>query len=364
MPGDDQTRTRAEDEEAALQVLRGLPVTTRATRRTANYGFRRAQSMLADLYSREASEESSYAAESRIGYLEIPEPAPALEDFFPDGEAISRRRSPEMLADMRRRHAVAIEAHAERERARAAELEYAATVHARLMSEERAQGLREQAEMWPSDAMLSPGVAEIYGIENQVEAQNVAIDRIVGALNDVLARSLGTLERTKPGAALDSFEPRTPSARVIEALTQTELALDYQPAARAAYTSESRQIVIECELPTPAVIPSVRTYRYVKNRDRVTATMRSAAQIKTLYASVIAQLTLTFLARTFASDTEQAIDVAVFNGVVDTVDPRTGQPIRPCLITVRVTRETFAGLRLDSVDPMLCLNLDPPTGLM
>jgi HJR/Mrr/RecB family endonuclease len=352
LPGEDQARTRADEEYRALHVLRELPVTTRASRWHANHQFNRAQSLLADLHSREAAEESSFAAETRIGYLEVPEPAPVLENFFPDGEVISRRRSPEMLADMRRRHAVAIAEHAERERVRVAELEHTKSVHARLLSTERARDLQEQAEMWPDEAILSPGVAEIHGIEDQVEAQNDAIERVVDALAGVLAQSIEALENTTINA---DPEPSTPPARAMEALTQTKFTFDYWPAARAAYTSESRQLVIECELPTTAVIPSVKTYRYVRNRERVTATTRSAAQIKALYSGVIAQLTLTFLARAFASDIEKAVDVVVFNGVVDTIDPRTGQPIRPCLITVRVTRETFDGLRLDNVDPMLCL---------
>jgi restriction system protein len=57
----------------------------------------------------------------------------------------------------------------------------------------------------------------------------------------------------------------------------------------------------------------------------------------------------------FASDEGGAIDVAVFNGMVDTLDPRSGQPVRPCLITVRVTRDTFAGINLAHVDAQACL---------
>ena len=34
----------------------------------------------------------------------------------------------------------------------------------------------------------------------------------------------------------------------------------------------------------------------------------------------------------------------VFSGVVDAVDPHSGQPIRPCLIAARVTAEAFAAI--------------------
>jgi restriction system protein len=74
-----------------------------------------------------------------------------------------------------------------------------------------------------------------------------------------------------------------------------------------------------------------------------------------LYSGAIAQLTLLCLKTIFDADSEQHIDVLVLNGVVDTKDPRSGQPIRPCLITVRVTRDTYNDLDLAHVDPQACL---------
>ena len=103
------------------------------------------------------------------------------------------------------------------------------------------------------------------------------------------------------------------------------------------------------------IVPKAKSFRYVKSRSQVTETARPASQVKSLYAGAIAQLALLCLANIFASDEDGVIDVAVFNGVVDTIDPRSGQPMRPCLITVRVTRDTFAGLNLAHVDPRACL---------
>jgi restriction system protein len=45
----------------------------------------------------------------------------------------------------------------------------------------------------------------------------------------------------------------------------------------------------------------------------------------------------------------------VLNCYVDTTDPATGQPTRPHLVTVRTSKETFAGLNLRQVDPFACL---------
>jgi restriction endonuclease Mrr len=128
-----------------------------------------------------------------------------------------------------------------------------------------------------------------------------------------------------------------------------------EPKAKVAYTPDSRQLVVEYELPSVEIVPTAKLYRFVKSRETVTESTRPVSQVKGLYANAIAQLTLLCLTSIFCADSERHIDVAVFNGVVDTLDPRSGNPIRPCLITVRVTRDAFAELNLTQVETQACL---------
>ena len=103
------------------------------------------------------------------------------------------------------------------------------------------------------------------------------------------------------------------------------------------------------------VIPAVKAYRYVKASDAIAETARPQAQIKALYASVVAQLTIRTLHELFDGDKGGHIDTLVFNGVVDTTGPGSGQRIHPCLVTVRTTREAFGELDLTRVEPLACL---------
>jgi hypothetical protein len=59
-----------------------------------------------------------------------------------------------------------------------------------------------------------------------------------------------------------------------------------------AYVPESRQAVVEYELPTVDVVPAVRAYRYVKASDTIAESARPQSQIKALYASVVAQVAI------------------------------------------------------------------------
>ena len=124
---------------------------------------------------------------------------------------------------------------------------------------------------------------------------------------------------------------------------------------RVAFSQASKQLVIELELPDIAAVPAAREYRYVKTRDETAEVQMPASQRRALYTSVIAQMTLRALHEVFAADAAKVAESVVLNGHVDTVDPRTGQRVHPCLVTVRTTRDIFETLNLESVEPGACL---------
>lgn len=125
--------------------------------------------------------------------------------------------------------------------------------------------------------------------------------------------------------------------------------------ARVAFVPESRQLVVELDLPPLDVVPNEAKYKYTKATDTVGATLRPATQRRALYLSVIAQMALRTVHEMFEADRGERIDSLVFNGFVDAIDPATGKAIRPCVITLRTTREVFLGLDLARVDPVTCL---------
>jgi restriction system protein len=124
---------------------------------------------------------------------------------------------------------------------------------------------------------------------------------------------------------------------------------------RVAFSPQSRQLVIELELPTFDQMPTAREYRYVKARDEIAATVMPATERKRLYSSMIAQVALLSINTAFEADTHDAVETIIVNGHVQTVDKRTGQEIHPCLITVRTTRDRFSDINLERVDPAECL---------
>jgi restriction system protein len=134
-----------------------------------------------------------------------------------------------------------------------------------------------------------------------------------------------------------------------------ELPEGFPHTVRVAYVKESRQLVVERELPTVDVVPKITTYRYVKANDAITTSARPAPQIKEIYLNTVARVALRTVYLMFAADSAGDVDSLVLNCFVDTVSPETGQRVTPCLLTVRTTRDVLASHDLTRVDAISCL---------
>jgi len=153
-------------------------------------------------------------------------------------------------------------------------------------------------------------------------------------------------EAAKPDAMVEYFSLVLDASRYPEAFPRAH---------RLAYVPESKQLVVEYELPTLSVVPDVKTYRYVKARDAVDHSDRPLGQRRSLYAGAVAQIALRTLHELFEADRGNLIETIVFNGYVHTIAPATGQAVTPHLVSVRTSRDRFLELDLAGVEPLACL---------
>lgn len=124
---------------------------------------------------------------------------------------------------------------------------------------------------------------------------------------------------------------------------------------RVTYSVESKELVVEFDLPRPDIVPSVLEYKYVRARDAIDSKARKQVEIKDLYQDIIAAIALRTIHEVLESDLGEHVIVVTFNGFVHAIDPTTGRDIRPCLISVRTTRERFEEIELSRVDKRACL---------
>ena len=250
------------------------------------------------------------------GQLAVAEPPPSIHMYLPpDLSGLqkfvpgAKEKHAQEVAKAHERYRADAQAHAAREYARQQNLAHAWAMYQRQVAEER----------------------------QKVAAQHAEVD-----------------------AFQREFFAGSPSA-IVEYFTMVLASSSYPDGfpqhAKLAYVPESKQLVVEYDLPTLDIIPAVGSYKYVKAKDEVTETARPLTQRKTLYSSVIAQVTLRSLKELFKADRRGYLETIVFNGYVSTIDKGTGRPIRTCLVTVRTSQDPFTQLNLSQVDPQACLKV-------
>jgi restriction system protein len=171
--------------------------------------------------------------------------------------------------------------------------------------------------------------------KTEIESHNATIDSFADAYR------LG-----RPDAVVEYFG---------HVLDRSVLPDEFPEEYRLAYVPESKQVVVEHWLPTVQVVPDVSEYTYVKTKDEVREKARKKGEVKALYETAIAQTCLRILNEIFSSDEAEVVQSAVLNGVVDAISPSTGEHIRPCIVSVRSTREEFCRLVVERIDPVSCL---------
>jgi restriction system protein len=125
--------------------------------------------------------------------------------------------------------------------------------------------------------------------------------------------------------------------------------------AEVGYSKDSRHLVVDLELPEISAVPEESSFRYVKSGDRIDTLPRPAAKRKALYANLLYQVALKCVDAIFRGSPAGVVECLTLNGMLDTIDPSTGNQVRVCLLSVRVTYDTFRSLNLAQVEPEQCL---------
>jgi restriction system protein len=122
-----------------------------------------------------------------------------------------------------------------------------------------------------------------------------------------------------------------------------------------AYDPDRRAVAVEVELPSQAVVPSARTYRYVTARDVIEPVPRPDPEIRQRYERLVSCIALRTLHEIFSATAPEVVRAVSFTGYLDSTDLATGKAVRPRLLTVSADRPVFEDLVLAAVDPAACL---------
>lgn len=251
------------------------------------------------------------------GALAVPLPAPAWEDFAPAGRSrlwfggrgrfIGRGRFGRRAAAARALFQAALAEHEQTENQRRRALAAAKAQHDRVITAERVTAARHNAD---------------------IERRR-------------------TLFASRDPCTIEWFVGQVLHASRYPDVFPRDYDIGYQPRTRA--------VVVAAELPPRQIVPSARAFRYASSRAAVEPVPRPDTEIRQRYRRLVAAIALRTLHEIFTATPPDVVATITFSGWLTSADPATGQPQRPCLVTVTAARDAFAELVLAAVDPIACL---------
>ncbi|MDX3078431.1 restriction endonuclease [Streptomyces sp. MI02-7b] len=247
-------------------------------------------------------------------------------------DAERKRKAEQVERDLARRQEARERQAAQKERERKQKAEQAV----RRAKQEHVEALKAEAQQRTAD----------------VQAREATLSRVLVDRSPGLRDHCQAMEHALVGGA----------TAFIEAVEGVLAGCDYpaglRRAWRLAYAPESRELMVDVDLPGQDIIPPAAGYRYkAADPPAVVPQPRKEAETKELYRQLVARLALRAVDEVLAVTPPAVVTSVAFNGHVQAKDRATGRTVRPCLVSVRTERDTFAELILDEteLDPVLCL---------
>ncbi|WP_432944561.1 restriction endonuclease [Kribbella sp. CA-253562] len=167
---------------------------------------------------------------------------------------------------------------------------------------------------------------------------------------------------TEANAKVDALEQAYKAKKPEAVNDYVEMVLESRPLpdgfptdVEVAYQAEVRRMFVVMELPGVDAIPAQTEYRYVRAKDEIVPKARPVREINQRYSNLVAQLVLRTMRDVFDVVGKDLIGDVAISAHVSTRNRATGQPERPCLVSLITTREDFSELVLTDLDPSECL---------
>ncbi len=120
------------------------------------------------------------------------------------------------------------------------------------------------------------------------------------------------------------------------------------------FREDASLLIVDYQLPPMEDFPRLREVKYVASRDEFDEKLITPAELERVFDSVVYQVTLRTLYELFKADMVDALLGVVFNGIVHSIDPATGQEVSRCIVSLHASKEEFMGINLANVEPKAC----------
>jgi restriction system protein len=123
----------------------------------------------------------------------------------------------------------------------------------------------------------------------------------------------------------------------------------------AQFDPENAELALRVLIPGPDLIPTIKSYKYVKASDEITSVALSQKDSKDRYAGIVHQVALRTLHEIFEADRRGLIQSISLEVGTQTINPATGKETYIPFAAVGAPRDAFSEIDLSAVVPSATL---------
>lgn len=203
----------------------------------------------------------------------------------------------------------------------------------RRLEEEHAA--KEKARQQALKDAIARFTAECDRREQEVADHNASVDQLITDL------SYGAVDAVQEYIGIVLANSVYPEGFSVE----------YDP----KYDPDTAELSLRVLIPTPEIIPTIKSYRYVKASDEIVPVALSQKDAKDRYAGIVHQVALRTLHEVFEADRRGLVQSIALEVGVETINPATGRETYIPFVAVGAPRDSFTELELSAVVPLATL---------
>lgn len=172
------------------------------------------------------------------------------------------------------------------------------------------------------------------------------------AFLDEQAERNAQVDRLSQGVS--SGEPQSVIEHVTMVLDNSDYGDWFEKSFTVDYVPSEKTLLIEYALPSPDIMPTIKSVRFIRNTGEIRETYISEKEQKSNFDTVCYQICLRTIHEVLEADEYGNVERVLFNGFATYVDRKTGRETTTCIMSVLVKRSEFETIDLGRVDPKAC----------
>ncbi|MDO5897861.1 restriction endonuclease [Agrobacterium sp. Azo12] len=175
------------------------------------------------------------------------------------------------------------------------------------------------------------------------------------------AKAAFLAEQLAQNSSIDELALSVKTGDVRSVIEHASLVLDasdyeglFEKSYEIDYQANPKLLLVEYDLPSPNVMPTLKSVRFTASTGEVKETYISDKEQRSNFDLACYQIVLRTLHELFEADESGNLDAVLFNGFSTAINPANGKNTRSCIMSLLARKTEFLEIDLSRVDPKSC----------